>query len=890
MKRRDVLAVFNRGRISRLSLARADISRIALSAAVQINWMPRTMGPMSLRPGTAWIGNSASNAQASLIPFVFSAGDTAIIELTASALRVWDDGDALVTRPAVGAAVSNGTFDSDLTGWTDADEGGAASAWATGGFLSLTGTGYAAAIRRQSVAVTSGQEATQHALRIVVARGPVRLRVGSTAGDDDIFGQATLGTGTHSIAFTPGGSAFVVEFSATVSYPALVDSVAVEAAGVMALPTPWTSAALCRLVRWQQVNDVVFCACDGAQQQRIERRANGSWSIVNYEPADGPFLVENVSTARLTPSALRGAITLTASQRIFRAGDVGALYRVTSQGQVVIGSFSDDDEFTNDIRVTGVGATRTITIDIQGTFVGTLRLQRSVGETGSWATVASYTAAGVSSYNDALDNTVAFYRIGFGADPDHSSGTANVSLQYLSGSITGVARVTGYTSQTEVSAVVLRDFGNTTASEIWAQGAWSPRNGWPTAVTLYEGRLWWAGRSRIWGSISDALDSFDPDFEGDAGAINRYIGDGPVDVINWLMPLQRMIAGADAAEHSIRSTSFDEPITPTNYNVKEASTQGSARMPAARADGRGYFAQRSGLRLYELFFDAQRSDYATLDLTALVPEIGGSGFTRIAVQRQPDTRVWVARSDGTVAVLVRDPAEDVLGWVDVETDGAIEDICVLPGDFEDRVFWSAARTVGAGTVRFHEEMARQDQCAGGALSRLADAHVVYQGAAATSVSGLSHLNGESLVVWADGRDVGPLTVASGAITLPTAATNVCAGLGYRARYQSAKLAAETAIGLSLTQRSRIDHLGLILADTHAQGLRYGPSFETMDDLPMVEHGADVAGDAVWDAYAADMVAFPGEWGTDNRLCLEANAPRPATVMAAVLSVDRQEKA
>ena len=35
----------------------------------------------------------------------------------------------------------------------------------------------------------------------------------------------------------------------------------------------------------------------------------------------------------------------------------------------------------------------------------------------------------------------------------------------------------------------------------------------------------------------------------------------------------------------------------------------------------------------------------------------------------------------------------------------------------------------------------------------------------------------------------------------------------------------------------------------------------------------------------DMMSFPGEWNTDSRLCLKAAAPRPCTVLAAVVGVE-----
>ena len=120
---------FNRGLVSPLSLARQDLKRMALSAEQQNNWMPRVLGAMMLRPGTTYLHSTRSDAAAVHIPFVFATDDTAIVELTDSAMRVVVS-DAVLTRPSVSTAVTNGNFDTDVTGWTDSDESGGTSATA----------------------------------------------------------------------------------------------------------------------------------------------------------------------------------------------------------------------------------------------------------------------------------------------------------------------------------------------------------------------------------------------------------------------------------------------------------------------------------------------------------------------------------------------------------------------------------------------------------------------------------------------------------------------------------------------------------------------------------------------------------------------------------------
>lgn len=883
MKTRDVLAAFNRGRISKRAMARTDVSRVALSAEEQTNWMPNTLGSMSLRPGTAYRATAAGEGV--LIPFVNTVTDTAVIEMTAGTMRVLDSVSGtseLVTRNDVATTITNDFFVSNLTGWTDADEAGAASTWVAGE-MKLLGTGYTSAIRRQEVTVAAEDQGVIHGVRVVVTRGPVLFRIGTTSGSDNLFNQAVLRTGEHSLAFNPPGASFWIEFESPLTYPVLIESCSIEAAGVMELSTPYSDADTCRLIRWQQSADVIFLACDDIQQRRIERRDLNSWSIVTYEANDGPYLGENTENIQLTPSGIAGEITLTASRKVFRSGHVGAIFKLASQGQLVAADLVAENTFTSEIRVTGVETSRIFQIRKAGTWFGTLSLQRSLGEPGTWVTVATYTANTDIDFDDGLDNSIAYYRIGFETG-NYTSGTAECELEFSSGSISGVARVTAYTNATSVDAIVLSALGGTDATEIWSEGAWSDVNGWPTAVAISEGRLWWSGNGQNYGSVSDAFHSFDPEYVGDAGPINRRVGEGAVTQVNWLLPLQRLIVGTDGAEYSVRSNSLDEPISPTNYNSKAPSTKGSARSPADMTDGRGYFIGRNKKSLFELEYDSQRYDFAAVDVTLLCPEIGDGNFSRIATQDKPEPRVYVVRENGTAAVMIRDAAEDVLCWVDLETDGDIEDVTIIPYTSGDRVLFMVKRNIDGSNVRYIEEMARADQCVGGNLSRLADCHVTGTG----SITGLDHLEGETVVIWGDGADQGTATVASGAVT--GSYTNWCVGLPYSAAYKSAKLAGQTSLGLSLTQRTRIDHIGLILVDTHAQGLQFGPDADNLDDLPLIEAGTDVDADYVWDSYDADMIEFPGEWSTDNRLYLTASAPRPVTVCAAVLSIERNDKA
>lgn len=893
---------FNRGLISRLGLARVDIKRGALAAETFTNFMPRVLGSMMLRPGLQYLTSTRDDEPCRTLPFVFSTSQKAALELTENTLRVLID-DVPISRPAVTTTITNGTFGVDLSGWTANDGSGASSAWQTGGYMGLTGTGEEPARRYQLVSVTGANIGTEHALRIIIERGPVVLRVGSTLGGDEYINETSLDAGVHSLAFTPTGS-FYVQFQSYLKRITLVDECTIEAVGTMEVGTPWDADELHGL-RYDQSGDIVYVG-SGISPWAIERRATRSWSVVQYAPLDGPFRTENVGATTLTPSVISGNGTLTASAAFFKAGHEGALFALTSTGQRVESSLSSSDAFTNAIEVTGIDSERIFTIVIAGTWTGTITLQRSLdSDAGPWSDVPTktWTANTTETFDDGLDNQIAWYRIGFKSG-DWAGGTANVSLNINTGSIRGVVRLTSITSATVAQMEVITDLGGTAATDAWEEGAWSDYRGWPSAPCLYEGRLYWAGNDKIDGSVSDGFYSFDPTVEGDSGPIQRSIGSGPVATINWLLALNRMIAGSDGAEHSCRSTSFDEPLTPTNFNVKKASRQGSADVQAVAIDTEGLYVQRGGIRVYMLKFSSENYDYASQNLSALVPEIGSPGIVRMAVQRQPDTRVHFIRSDGTAAVLVFDSTEQVFCWVEVETpgaSGAIEDVYVLPGDDgdeEDKVRYVVRRTVNGATRRYHESWALEEQCLGGTVNRQADSHIVFTNSpASTTVSGLGHLIGESVVAWYDGicpadSDNAPDTYtvsASGTITLPTAATTGCVGLSYTGQWRSVKLAAlQSAQGVALGQHKRIEGLGLVLANVHRYGLKFGPDFDNLDDMPSTEEAAPVGANAVREDYDGEPIVFPGKWSTDSRLCLQAQAPRPVTVLAAIATVEMHE--
>jgi hypothetical protein len=264
------------------------------------------------------------------------------------------------------------------------------------------------------------------------------------------------------------------------------------------------------------------------------------------------------------------------------------------------------------------------------------------------------------------------------------------------------------------------------------------------------------------------------------GAINRDVGSGPLDNINWMLPVSRLILGAEGAELSCKSSSLDEPLTPTNFNIKADSTQGSANVNIARIDKKGIFVQNGGTRVFELD-RGDAIDYAAIDLTVLIPEICAAQVSRMAVQRKPDTRIHCVLADGTVALAVIDRVENVLCWFNVSTALATpSSTCAcFPGALgsgEDAVYYAVARAVNGSTVYYLERWALESSAsAGRRTSRPTLRHLQPGGEQPTS--GRAAPRRLSVVVWDNGKclrdandDIATFTVdGSGQITSRTPA-------------------------------------------------------------------------------------------------------------------------
>jgi len=189
-------------------------------------------GRIESPPGTpVEITSPYAEADLPLLKFAQSADvlyivhpDFALRKLTRTSHTAWTisvveltDGPFLDENDTVGwtvtatgdELVTNGTFAANITGWTGVSVGAGSIGWNGGGYMDLVeNAGKGAA--RQAIATTSG---VTYTLTFTVGVGALMLRIGSSAGGEQILADTSFAAGAQSRGFVATGTTTYIEFS-----------------------------------------------------------------------------------------------------------------------------------------------------------------------------------------------------------------------------------------------------------------------------------------------------------------------------------------------------------------------------------------------------------------------------------------------------------------------------------------------------------------------------------------------------------------------------------------------------------------------------------------------------------------------------------------------------
>jgi hypothetical protein len=488
--------------------------------------------------------------------------------------------------------------------------------------------------------------------------------------------------------------------------------------------------------------------------------------------------------------------------------------------------------------------------------------------------------------------------------PNETGGTiedGTAVLKYLGPGrhVWGCATITAFTSTTVVSASInpRLPFAAAAASLRWRLGEFSDARGWPAAGTFHKGRLWLGGTTTrpqsLWASESGNFEGMAPtEPDGtvlDTNAIAIALDDDQVNTVRWLVSGPRGLAvGVASGEFLVGPLNRNGALSPANITADRQGDRGSdADIAPQRISGVVLWPQRGRRRLRQLEYDFGVDRFTTADLTALADHIAGPGFVETAYADTPDGVFYGLRADGLIACLTFDLEQKLRAWTLWRmggTDAVAESIAVVPdpdGTGTD-LYVAVARTIGGATVRSIEiirspvDFAREDQAAG----FFVDCGLTYDGPAINTITGMGHLNGETVRVVADGSRRDDQVVAGGIVPVTGPAAQVVhVGLPYRMRIVDLPPEYQTRQGSAQGQQKRVVKVRLRLLDA-AGGEVGSPGLTTRERLNFrdVEMAVGTAvplftGDRGVSAYA--------RWGESGQVEILHDDPLPFTLLAII---------
>ena len=424
------------------------------------------------------------------------------------------------------------------------------------------------------------------------------------------------------------------------------------------------------------------------------------------------------------------------------------------------------------------------------------------------------------------------------------------------------------------------------ADKKWRLGAFFIGS-YPSTVAFYEQRLVFAGTSNqpqtMFFSQSGDFENFEIGTDADDG-LQYTIGSNEVNVIRYLVSSSQLVVGTSGGEFVVRASGFDEPLTPTNTQIKQQTTFGSAPIQPLLIGNSTLFIQRAKRKLRELAFSSESDSYVAPDMTILAEHITEGGIEEMAYQQEPDSVAWLVRADGVLACMTFRREEQVVAWHRHIVGGAfgsgnavVESVATIPGDIdEDQVWVIVKRTINGATKRYVEYLSGFDFGTDVGNAFFVDSGLTYSGSAATTISGLNHLEGQSVAILADGAAHANKTVSSGSITLDRSVTKAQIGLPFTSKLETLRIDAGSAMGSSQGKNKRIGEVTVRLFRT--VGLKIGTSSTELDTIPFRSSSDSM--DTALSLFTGDKTAeFNGGYDDDATITIIQDLPLPMTILA-----------
>jgi len=300
--------------------------------------------------------------------------------------------------------------------------------------------------------------------------------------------------------------------------------------------------------------------------------------------------------------------------------------------------------------------------------------------------------------------------------------------------------------------------------------AWGARN-YPAACGAYQGRLLlggtpmqsetvWGTRPGQWDDLSENPDANDPNLILPDSAIEfTTIYRSP---IQWIYGHKDLLIGTRELEYVV--TADSGLLQPGDIDVRLHSSHGSLNVQPIGIGQHIAFAAERGTRIRGLKRTDADTGWVAPDLSERAEHMLSAGVKRIARMRNPHEMLLCLTNTGNVAILHYEQSVNMFGWTPLELPGDIIDVCALPQDDGTDAFIMLVRHTINGVSSLYLE---------GIFGWVFDREWSYLSSSITqqfntttsTITGLDHLEGERVQVFADRTFLGAYLVTNGQVSL-----------------------------------------------------------------------------------------------------------------------------
>jgi len=252
--------------------------------------------------------------------------------------------------------------------------------------------------------------------------------------------------------------------------------------------------------------------------------------------------------------------------------------------------------------------------------------------------------------------------------------------------------------------------------------------------------------------------------------------------------------------------------------------------------------------------------------------------------------VWGARSDGVLLGFTYERDQDVVAWHRHELGGfsnagataipVVESLAAVPAPdaTRDELYAVVKRYINGGTKRYVEYLSKIWEYGDLQVDafQLDCGWTVTNGSPTATVTGLWHLEGQTVSAYVDGAAHPAVTVTNGLITLGYTGTEVVLGYAYNSDGQTMPFEGGAQTGTSQGKTKRIDTVAFWLMDT--LGLKYGPDANNLTEVLNTQFGDNFG--VMTPLYTGiTRERFEGDYDLLGQVYWRAAGPFPATVLS-----------